>query len=99
MIGMGFLPFLWLLIVAAVVLLLMYFLLGVRLMGGPATSILVGWIGAWLGSPVFGHWFKVLSAHGVYFIPAILGCAGLLYGCHCCQQVMAQAQGRPSQST
>ena len=96
-IGMGFFPFLWLLIVAAVVSLLMYFLLGVRLMGGPAISILVGWIGAWLGSPVFGHWFKVLSAHGVYFIPAVLGCAGLVYGCYSCQRVVIQALARPSQ--
>ena len=97
LVGMGFLPFLWLVIVAVVVSLLMYFLLQVRLMGGPATNITVGWIGAWLGSPVFGHWFNELSAHGVYFIPAVLGCAGLIYGCYSCHRVMTQALEKPSQ--
>ena len=42
LIGMGFFPFLWLAIVAVVVSLLMYFLLQVRLMGGPATNIYGG---------------------------------------------------------
>ena len=96
LIGMGFFPFLWLAIVAVVVSLLMYFLLQVRLMGGPAMNIGVGWIGAWLGSPVLGYWFEVLSAHGVYFIPAVLGCAGLVYGCYSWQRVAMQAPERPS---
>jgi len=33
----------------------------------------VGWIRAWLGSPVFGYWFKGLAYQNIYIIPAILG--------------------------
>jgi uncharacterized membrane protein YeaQ/YmgE (transglycosylase-associated protein family) len=97
LIGMDFLPFLWLAIVAVVVSLLMYYLLRVKMVGGPAANILVGWVGAWLGSPVFGHWFKALSADGVYFIPAILGCASLVYACHCWHEITLEAMGRISQ--
>lgn len=99
LIGMGFLPFLWLTIVAVVVSLLMYFLLNVKMVGGPISNIMVGWVGAWLGSPILGHWFKALSADGVYFIPAILGCAALVYACHCWHQVALEAMGKPSQSS
>jgi uncharacterized membrane protein YeaQ/YmgE (transglycosylase-associated protein family) len=31
----------------------------------------IGWIGAWLGSPVLGHWGGFIA--GVYIIPGLLG--------------------------
>jgi len=31
------------------------------------------WIGAWLGSPVFGFWFTGVQYQQVYIIPAVLG--------------------------
>jgi uncharacterized membrane protein YeaQ/YmgE (transglycosylase-associated protein family) len=34
----------------------------------------VGWLGAWLGSPVLGYWWEGLNYGQGYFIPAILGC-------------------------
>ena len=40
------------------------------------SKVVVGWIGAWLGSPVFGYWphsIPYLQHGNVWFIPAILG--------------------------
>jgi uncharacterized membrane protein YeaQ/YmgE (transglycosylase-associated protein family) len=42
------------------------------------SKIVVGWIGAWLGSPVFGHWWPGLRYHDVYIVPAILGSLAVL---------------------
>jgi uncharacterized membrane protein YeaQ/YmgE (transglycosylase-associated protein family) len=38
----------------------------------------VGWASAWIGSPVFGHWPADLHYEDIWFIPAILGAAGVL---------------------
>jgi uncharacterized membrane protein YeaQ/YmgE (transglycosylase-associated protein family) len=32
-----------------------------------------GWFGAWLGSPIFGHWFGAAKMLNVYIFPAFLG--------------------------
>jgi uncharacterized membrane protein YeaQ/YmgE (transglycosylase-associated protein family) len=42
------------------------------------SKIVIGWIGAWLGSPVFGHWWAGVNYQQVYIIPAILGSLALL---------------------
>jgi uncharacterized membrane protein YeaQ/YmgE (transglycosylase-associated protein family) len=42
------------------------------------SKVVVGWVGAWLGSPVFGHWFPGLNYQQVYYIPAIVGSLALL---------------------
>ncbi len=42
------------------------------------TKVIFGWLGAWVGSPVLGHWFSALSYESVYIIPAILGCLAVL---------------------
>ena len=34
---------------------------------------IAGWFGAWLGSPVFGHWFEMAKVGDVYGVPALLG--------------------------
>jgi uncharacterized membrane protein YeaQ/YmgE (transglycosylase-associated protein family) len=34
-------------------------------------KLIVGWLGAWLGSSVLGHWFW--KVENVYVVPAILG--------------------------
>jgi uncharacterized membrane protein YeaQ/YmgE (transglycosylase-associated protein family) len=36
-------------------------------------KLVAGWIGAWLGSPVLGHWFEGVKIAGIYLIPALLG--------------------------
>lgn len=38
----------------------------------------VGWFGAWLGTPVLGEWFPGLAYGSVYFIPAIIGAFGAI---------------------
>lgn len=74
MLGMGFIPFLTLSAIAAVVAAAYHWGLRYRFAEGPDAvfgSLLVGWVGAWLGSPVVGHW--LWSFQGVYIVPAILG--------------------------
>lgn len=84
MIGMDFLGCLWLVIIAAVVSIIMYYVFKLRLLGGYWSQLIIGWIGAWLGSPVFGHWvFKLPVLKGgkveVYLIPAIIGSIVLIW--------------------
>jgi len=40
-------------------------------------KLIVGWLGAWLGSPVFGHWFW--KVENVYVVPAILGAVAAIH--------------------
>jgi uncharacterized membrane protein YeaQ/YmgE (transglycosylase-associated protein family) len=42
------------------------------------SKIIVGWIGAWQGTPVFGNWLDGLAYGQIYYIPAILGSAALV---------------------
>jgi uncharacterized membrane protein YeaQ/YmgE (transglycosylase-associated protein family) len=45
------------------------------------SKVAVGWVGAWIGSPVLGHWpsrIPVLHYGDVWFVPAILGAAAVL---------------------
>ena len=88
MIGMCFLSFLWLLIIAGVVSAVMYFALNIRLKAGYWMQLIVSWVGAWLGSPVFGHWFEQVRLEQVYIIPAILGAVALTW--ICCARQAAQ---------
>lgn len=80
MIGMEFIEFLILLIIAIVVAAIFHY--GLKYYVTPGidsfiSKIIVGWIGAWLGSPVLGHWFEGLSFGNIYYIPAILGALAL----------------------
>jgi uncharacterized membrane protein YeaQ/YmgE (transglycosylase-associated protein family) len=34
---------------------------------------MAGWVGAWLGSPVLGHWFEQAKLADIYLIPALIG--------------------------
>ena len=38
---------------------------------GFLAKLIAGWLGAWLGSPVLGHWFARIA--GIYLVPALLG--------------------------
>jgi uncharacterized membrane protein YeaQ/YmgE (transglycosylase-associated protein family) len=42
------------------------------------SKIIIGWVGAWLGSPIFGYWWQGLNYKEVYIIPAILGSLSIL---------------------
>ena len=96
MIGMGFTSFLTVLVIAAVVSLVMYFVGNIRLQSGYWMQLIVSWFGAWLGSPVFGHWFEKVEAGGVYIIPAILGAIALTWFCRA-RESAAQAPISPSE--
>jgi len=74
MLGMSLLSFLMLTLIGAVVAVVYHNVIRYRFLEGNDAlygKLIVGWFGAWLGSPVFGHWlWKVES---VYVVPAILG--------------------------
>ena len=42
------------------------------------SKVTVGFLGAWMGPVVFGHWFEGLVFGGIYFLPALLGAFALL---------------------
>ena len=76
MIGMSFISFGELLGISVVVALVLHYLLKYRNVAGFEGflgKVIIGWLGAWLGSPVFGHWPANLSFAEVYPIPAFLG--------------------------
>lgn len=81
MIGMDFASFLILLVISAVVSAVLHFGLKYHVIPGLSSyfsKVVIGWIGAWLGSPVLGHWPGGLSYEQVYYIPAILGALALV---------------------
>jgi uncharacterized membrane protein YeaQ/YmgE (transglycosylase-associated protein family) len=76
MIGMDFISFLVLLIISIVVSGVLHFVFKFYIIPGCCSylsKIGIGWVGAWLGSPVFGFWWQGLNYKQVYIIPAILG--------------------------
>ena len=81
MIGMDFVSFLILLVISVVVSGALHYWLEYYVTPGIwsfVSKVIVGWVGAWLGSPVFGYWFPGLQYRNVYIIPAILGAAALI---------------------
>ncbi len=84
MIGMDFISFLTLLIISVVVSAILHY--GLQYYVTPGVSsfcskVVLGWVGAWLGSPVLGHWpsrFPFLQHGDVWVIPAILGSLAVL---------------------
>lgn len=81
MIGMDFISFIVLLAISIVVAAVLHFGLKYYVTAGISSffgKIVICWIGAWLGSPVFGHWFEGVKVNDVYIIPAILGSLALM---------------------
>lgn len=81
MIGMDLVSFLILLVISVAVSAVLHYGLNHYVTPGLwsfCSKIVVGWIGAWLGSPVLGHWFPGLAYQQVYYIPAVLGALALL---------------------
>lgn len=78
---MNFVSFLILLIISIVVTLVVHFIMKVYVRPGIdslISTIILGWIGAWQGSAVFGQWFANVKIEGIFLIPAILGSFALL---------------------
>ncbi len=81
MIGMNFISFVILLAISIVVSAVLHFGFKYYVRAGLnsfISKIIFGWIGAWLGSPVFGYWFESVKYEKVYIIPAILGSVAFL---------------------
>ncbi len=78
---LNFVGFLTLLIVSVVVSAVLHY--GFKYYVSPgvwsfASKIVVGWIGAWLGTPIFGAWWAGIAVGPVFIIPAILGSLAIL---------------------
>ena len=74
MLEMSFLSFLVLTFIAAVVAVFYHNVIRYRFLETNDAwfgKLIVGWFGAWLGSPIFGHWFW--KVENVYIVPAIVG--------------------------
>ena len=81
MIGMNFISFLILLVISIVVSAVLHFVFMYYVRPGWnsfISKVIFGWIGAWLGTPVFGYWFECVKYEEVYIIPAILGSLAFL---------------------
>jgi uncharacterized membrane protein YeaQ/YmgE (transglycosylase-associated protein family) len=76
MIGMDFISFLILFVISAVVSVVLHYVCKFYIRPGLVSffsKVIFGWIGAWLGTPVFGKWFGGLCYEDIFIIPAILG--------------------------
>lgn len=74
MIGMSFFSFLVLLGIGVIVAAVLHYGLRYRFLDGidaAFAKVALGWVGAWLGSPVFGYWSYKFQ--DVYIVPAVLG--------------------------
>jgi uncharacterized membrane protein YeaQ/YmgE (transglycosylase-associated protein family) len=80
-IGMDFNSYLILLVISVVVSGILHYGLNYYVTPGHwsfCSKIVVGWVGAWLGSPVLGHWWPGVQYHEIYIVPAILGSLSVL---------------------
>jgi uncharacterized membrane protein YeaQ/YmgE (transglycosylase-associated protein family) len=76
MIGMNFWAFLVLSVAGVIAAFVIHYLVRYRVLegfDGFLVKVITGWVGAWLGSPVIGHWFERVKIAHVYLIPALLG--------------------------
>lgn len=98
MIGMDFISFLILLIISVVVSGILHFVFKYYIVpgwGSYFSKVLIGWVGAWLGSPVFGHWWVGLNYKEVYIVPAILGSLLLLiFAVDCIKTCATTSKGK-----
>jgi len=76
MIGMNFRALLILFVAALIAAGVLHYVIRYRFLDGFDGFVgkcIAGWVGAWLGSPVLGHWFERAKLANVYLIPALLG--------------------------
>ncbi|MDP6603046.1 MAG: hypothetical protein QGG17_02490 [Rhodospirillales bacterium] len=79
--GLDFTGFLTLLIISVVVSGILHF--GAKYYVLPGfwsfcSKVVVGYIGAWLGTPVIGRWWEGVNVGEVFLVPAILGSIALV---------------------
>ncbi len=74
MLGMSLLSFLVLTLIGAVVAVAYHNVVRYRFLESNDAlfgKLIIGWFGAWIGSPILGHW--LWNVENVYIVPAILG--------------------------
>lgn len=80
MLGMSLLSFLVLSLIAAVVAVAYDYIVRNRFLAGNDVlfgKLIIGWVGAWIGSPVLGHW--LWQVENVYVVPALLGAIATIH--------------------
>jgi uncharacterized membrane protein YeaQ/YmgE (transglycosylase-associated protein family) len=80
MLGMSLLSFLILTFIGAVVAATYHYVFRYRFLDGNEAVIgklIIGWLGAWLGSPVLGHW--LWKVENIYIVPALLGAIATIH--------------------
>jgi uncharacterized membrane protein YeaQ/YmgE (transglycosylase-associated protein family) len=80
MLGMSLLSFLILTFIGAVVAATYHYVFWYRFLEGNDAvlgKLIIGWLGAWLGSPVLGHW--LWKVENVYIVPALLGAIATIH--------------------
>ena len=80
MLGMSSLSFLILTFIGAVVAATYHYVIRYRFLESNDAVIgklIIGWLGAWLGSPVLGHW--LWKVENVYIVPALLGAIATIH--------------------
>ncbi len=72
--------FLWFLGIAVVISLVGRYVCKAKLPGGYPLELIVAWLGARVGSRLFGYWGGEFK--GLYLVPAILGAVAAIYLFH-----------------
>jgi uncharacterized membrane protein YeaQ/YmgE (transglycosylase-associated protein family) len=84
MIGMNFWAFLVLSVASVIAAGVIHYVAHYQILegfDGFLGKVITGWVGAWLGSPIIGHWFEPVKIANIYLIPALLGAfAGAFVG-------------------
>jgi uncharacterized membrane protein YeaQ/YmgE (transglycosylase-associated protein family) len=92
LIGMRFLSFLILLILSAFAAIIVHWAVRYRFFDGIDGFFgkwILGWICAWLGPAVLGHWFGSVMLWNIYIIPALIGAfVGAFAGTASCKAAM-----------
>lgn len=76
LIGMRFLSFLILAILSLFAAIIVHSAIRYRFLNGAEGFLgkwILGWICAWLGPAVLGHWFGAVMLWNIYIIPALIG--------------------------
>ena len=94
MIGVNFGAFLVLLVAGVIAAAVVHYVAGYRILEGIdgfLGKVIVGWAGAWLGSPILGHWFERVKIANIYLIPALLGAFAGAFAIVATAKAMAKA--------